>query len=819
MEEYGIRMERDNIRNVWWRRFVWKKIFGIWLVLGMCVIGNCRYVHAEGYDYPIAKTKEVQELDSGSKDAQGVKYVLDESTHTAMVGDATQQIPSGYHGAGNGVCVIPEQVSQNNVVYTVTGIASKAFYNNSYLKTLVIADTVKKIDALALWGSYVQCLYIGSGMAQIVNEANMFAGCNYIMNITVSDENTVYKDCDGILFTKDGKKLLYAPKLLPGNSLTTYIVPDGVETIGSQAFYKTRYRRVVLPDSVKVIGVDAFENGYLTDVDLNKVEKISTNAFAGCKYLRYVKWSDATKLSIAGDLLFGSGDNNIQYMYLTKNLKYSNYDHSAELQLQNLKTLVVEEGTSVIGRGEFQYTQLETVILPEGIKKIEEAAFSHDPKLKKIYIPASVTTIEDKVLSGNDTVIYGVSGSAAETFAVENEMKFEDVSSHDHQTLSRVTVYEDSYHKVTADYCEECGYGTRIRQEDKEVTGTIDGTNGAYDFSLDKTKRKVMLDDQLQDDQGIVYKLYEDSDTAYVVRVEGSSDLKHVVIPEVVIYKGREYIVTTMFQSCITGGHVESVALPDTVWQIYEAFDSSSLKYVYLGEGVGNTAQNIFQNKTHITGIWVAPGNARYYVKDKALYYRDGTVLCDYSGNKESDKTTEGNSSETSSGGNKDTSTSEKNTEMEKTTEKDTSNSESTDEKSTAARTEHTTINEKTTEKLTERPDKTEITTGEKKAAKKKKTLKRPKLKVKKKKLSSGTHYLQLTLKQTEGTYIELQVKKNKKKYKSVKLVSKRLKYYKGKMRIGYKPDGKKMWLRIRTYKKKKGKKYYSDWSRPILIK
>ena len=270
--------ERRNIRGteeILQYIMVFRRIVCICAVVFICIVGKRCIVQAAEYDYPIEKTREVQVLDEACKDSQGVKYTLDEATHTAMVGEqtASTQTPCDYQGANGGVCVVPEQVSKNDIVYTVTSIARQAFYHNSYLKTLVVADTVEKIEALAIRDSYIQHIYIGTGVKEIVNAANMFAGSSFLEDITVSDENTMYKDQDGILFTKDGKTLLCAPRLLPGNSLTVYTVPDGVEVIGTQAFNKTRYRKIVLPESVKKIETEAFENGYLTEIDLSHVNE------------------------------------------------------------------------------------------------------------------------------------------------------------------------------------------------------------------------------------------------------------------------------------------------------------------------------------------------------------------------------------------------------------------------------------------------------------------------------------------------------------------------------------------------------------------
>ena len=78
---------------------------------------------------------------------------------------------------------------------------------------------------------------------------------------------------------------------------------------------------------------------------------------------------------------------------------------------------------------------------------------------------------------------------------------------------------------------------------------------------------------------------------------------------------------------------------------------------------------------------------------------------------------------------------------------------------------------------------------------------------------------MQLNLKKLSGKYIELYVQKEKGTYKNIKLRSNRIKKRSMQLKIGYKPDGKKLRIKVRTYRKVNGKKIYSEWSKTILVK
>ena len=74
--------------------------------------------------------------------------------------------------------------------------------------------------------------------------------------ISVAKDNPYYTDVDGVLFTKDLKRIICYPC---GKSGKTYVVPDTVEIIDEYAFANnTNLRKIVLPESLKRIEFHAF---------------------------------------------------------------------------------------------------------------------------------------------------------------------------------------------------------------------------------------------------------------------------------------------------------------------------------------------------------------------------------------------------------------------------------------------------------------------------------------------------------------------------------------------------------------------------------
>lgn len=61
-----------------------------------------------------------------------------------------------------------------------------------------------------------------------------FFGCENLTNIIVDVNNQNYKSIDGNLYSKDGKTLI---QYAIGKTATSFSIPDGVASIGEEAFY------------------------------------------------------------------------------------------------------------------------------------------------------------------------------------------------------------------------------------------------------------------------------------------------------------------------------------------------------------------------------------------------------------------------------------------------------------------------------------------------------------------------------------------------------------------------------------------------------
>ena len=126
---------------------------------------------------------------------------------------------------------------------SVKSIGAESFARNQALTDFHLGASIKSIGDFALW------------------EDNSLAA------LSVSPANPKFSVDKGVLYQKiaNGRRLVLS---VPTNSVSEFIVPEGVTEIGASAFYNNKaLKRVVLPDGAKTIGYGAFEGcASLTDL-------------------------------------------------------------------------------------------------------------------------------------------------------------------------------------------------------------------------------------------------------------------------------------------------------------------------------------------------------------------------------------------------------------------------------------------------------------------------------------------------------------------------------------------------------------------------
>ena len=363
----------------------------------------------------------------------GIYYNLDHEAKTAEVTrNPNQHGGSDYEAKTAGVTsspnqyegdvAIPESVTYDDVVYSVTSIADGAFYGCSDLISITIPSSVTSIGEWAFSGcSGLTSITIPNGVISIGDYAFQsctsltsitipssvtsigklpFFDCSGLKSIAVENGNPVYdsrEDCNAIIKTSDNE-------LISGCMNTT--IPNSVTKIGQAAFQSCKgLRSVRIPNSVVSVGQNAFCNcSGMTSITIpNSVTSIGEAAFRGC--------SGLTAITIPNSV--------------------TSIDEYVFYECSGLTTVSIPNSVTFIDRYAFSRCRgLTAVTIPNSVTFIEQGAFFGCSGLTSISIGSGIITICDQVFAccPELTDVYCYAESVPYTYADSYSNAFKDSS-------------------------------------------------------------------------------------------------------------------------------------------------------------------------------------------------------------------------------------------------------------------------------------------------------------------------------------------------------------------------------------------------------
>ena len=260
-----------------------------------------------------------------------------------------------------GVTKIPAKMFYNqpgivniNFPSTMKEIAGYAFKNTS-LKTVLFPSAIEKIGNYA-FGDIVTLTSIDVG-SNLVTGWNAFSGSKNL--VTINLKSGARKIVDGFL---------------ADTGITEFVVPEGVEEIGKDAFSSNKQlTKITLPSTLKTIGEGAFSNTGLKEIVFPATMKTIPYGILDNTQVEKIVLSEGVEE--IGDYAFANN--------------------------KLLKSVVLPSTLKKIGRGAFKDSNLESVILPSGLEEIAEEAFSYN-KLSAVTLPTYLKTLGDHAFSNNN---------------------------------------------------------------------------------------------------------------------------------------------------------------------------------------------------------------------------------------------------------------------------------------------------------------------------------------------------------------------------------------------------------------------------------
>jgi hypothetical protein len=175
--------------------------------------------------------------------------------------EGLEKIDGSFRGCSNLTSVIiPDSVEE------IVGGSFDKCYN---LTSITIPSGVTRLRGNVFRNTGITSITIPNTVVQVDDQA--FADCPNLTEIIVADDHPNLTVVDGVLFCQNGlmKELVYYPV---NKTDTSYVVPEGVQTLRGYAFAN---------------------NAYLTEVTLpSTIMNIGNNLFANCSNLRTINYCD-----------------------------------------------------------------------------------------------------------------------------------------------------------------------------------------------------------------------------------------------------------------------------------------------------------------------------------------------------------------------------------------------------------------------------------------------------------------------------------------------------------------------------------------------
>ena len=469
--------------------------------------------------------------------------------------------------------------------------------------------------------------------------------------INVDGENPFFKSIDGVLFSKDGKRLIAYPVAKP---CSEYTVPDGVEIIGERAFSNSiALETINLPDSIKSIERYSFSgSGLHRFVQPKNQKRICANTFEFCQQLQSVELQEGLK--VIDDYAFDSC-NALEKIDLPdslmiigksafddcrlRSIKFGPKVHSlinSAFSFNNLESIELGEGISFIGKHVFRFNPIQKLVIPDNVKVIETQAFDCCRRLSKVQIGTGLRYISPDAFNGCEKL--------AKVTVDRNNPKY---YSFNNIIIDRFTSEIPPLEKVELAHPELEGlkpvitllpeglvYPNRLFTEED---GVLFVGRKLFKYPAEKKETSYTVPDWVNDIEPYAFRdckyLEEVTLSPNIMRLKEHAFQNCNSIKKVIFPRGITHIGYKAFDSC---DNLRQVVLPETLEVIEEsAFScSENLREIELPDGLEEIGDNAFYNCSRLKSIKI-PGSVGTISKNafckceglKSLIIENGVVI------------------------------------------------------------------------------------------------------------------------------------------------------------------------------------------------
>ena len=246
-------------------------------------------------------------------------------------------------------------------------------------------SNLKNADLSNLKGAYVELGVLEEGLLP----TDVFAQCEKLENVILSEAITVidgwaFRECENLTKVDMPSVIdIWGMAFYQCSNLSDVDLSN-VQTIGDNAFYKCSNLSDIDITNVQTIGEAAFyQCSNLSDIDFYNVQTIGKNAFYKANGLTEITFYE--NLKEVGKEAFAFCENlkrvDMSRVYCDDYKYQLKIDEKCFYYCSNLEEVLFSETTASIGYRAFDYTSLEILELPEGLRFFGEDFISNpEPK-------------------------------------------------------------------------------------------------------------------------------------------------------------------------------------------------------------------------------------------------------------------------------------------------------------------------------------------------------------------------------------------------------------------------------------------------------
>ena len=307
--------------------------------------------------------------------------------YTYTLDDANRATITGYSGNATAL-YIPDEIDGHEVV----AIGDRAFENRTDLRTVMIPDSVEKIEFEAFRGcDKLENIKLSENLTIV--GYGVFGDCKSISKIEIPKSlkkfdgtwgrgtNLSYGAFGGCSNLKTvnfeaGSTIVCAALFMGCDGIEEIELPDTITEIGDSAFKNCKnLDRITMNNGIEILESSAFEDCFsLTTINIpNTVKAISNSTFQDCTSLTEVHLSN-----------------------ILKEIPASTFSGCKKLTTINFPSTLTTIGNSAFSGCE----SLPEAILPSGVEKIESNAFKNCKAMKKAVVPDTVSSVGSSAFYG-----------------------------------------------------------------------------------------------------------------------------------------------------------------------------------------------------------------------------------------------------------------------------------------------------------------------------------------------------------------------------------------------------------------------------------